>query len=247
MTDKNTVCRRFARAAATYTAEAGVQRRIAGELAGLIAGLNIPPAGRILEIGCGTGFLTEKLLEMLKPASMTVNDLCPQMLDRLSCGGVEKMAGDAETLPYPDNLNLIASASTVQWFAELQQWFDKCARALAPDGILAFSTFGPQNMHQTAHLTGSGLEYRTAEELCRMLADKFEVLHVSQQTVTLHFDSARQVLLHLRRTGVTATAKGGAWSPAHLADFERRYAEQFPSPQGIPLTYNPLYITARKK
>jgi malonyl-CoA O-methyltransferase len=37
---------------------------------------------RVLEIGCGTGFLSEALLARLPAASLTATDIAPAMLER---------------------------------------------------------------------------------------------------------------------------------------------------------------------
>ena len=66
---------RFARAIATYEAQATVQREAAERLAELM-GRHFHVLGpRILEVGCGTGLLTRRLLARFAPAELVANDL----------------------------------------------------------------------------------------------------------------------------------------------------------------------------
>ncbi|KAG1488230.1 hypothetical protein G6F52_013994 [Rhizopus delemar] len=58
---KPQVAARFGAAAHRYEAHAPIQRITAARLAGDIARLRLPPRPRILEIGCGTGLLTQAL------------------------------------------------------------------------------------------------------------------------------------------------------------------------------------------
>ncbi|HEX4095209.1 MAG TPA: methyltransferase domain-containing protein, partial [Caulobacteraceae bacterium] len=71
----------FDAAAETYDAAAPVQRAVAARLAEKIAALPLPPKPRILEIGCGTGFLTAALRERLPGGEWLITDISPRMLD----------------------------------------------------------------------------------------------------------------------------------------------------------------------
>ena len=77
---KPQVAARFGAAAHRYEDHAPVQRITAERLAGDIARLRLPPRPRILEIGCGTGLLTQALARRLGPADWTVTDISPAML-----------------------------------------------------------------------------------------------------------------------------------------------------------------------
>lgn len=247
MTDKTLVKQRFSRAAQTYDSSAAPQRKIASVMAGLLSQCDPATEGRILEIGCGTGFLTLELRQRLNPRFLAVNDLCSQMLMMLPDVGADlKIEGDAETIAYPDRLDLIASCSTVQWFDNLSGFFDKCALSLAPKGLLAVSSFGQSNLPEIARLTSRSLRYYSTEEISAMLEKRFEIMHMSQNCFTVTFPSPMQVLHHLKQTGVTGTARY-SWTRSALAEFDRRYRAEFAADGGVKLTYNPIYFIARKK
>ena len=69
----SSVRQRFCAASASYDAAAQAQRQIAERLWALAAA-RIAPGATILEIGAGTGLLTQHILSA-QPRSLTVNDL----------------------------------------------------------------------------------------------------------------------------------------------------------------------------
>ena len=77
---KAAIAAAFSAAAGSYDAAAGVQRRVAGELAQRIARLPLDQP-RVLEIGCGTGFLSRELLA-LDPRELLLTDIAPTMIGR---------------------------------------------------------------------------------------------------------------------------------------------------------------------
>ena len=68
---KDRINRAFGGAADRYAHTAKLQRVTAGILADRIGGFSLPAGPRILEIGCGTGFLTELLRKTLGDAHWT--------------------------------------------------------------------------------------------------------------------------------------------------------------------------------
>ena len=119
-TDKQLLKSRFSARLRDYDSLAVVQDAICGQLAEM-AGRNCTrPVDSALEIGSGTGFLTRRMLDLFPRALWTINDLVEQsagFLEPYATGhDVRYLWGDAETIALPDRLDLIASASAVQWF-----------------------------------------------------------------------------------------------------------------------------------
>lgn len=251
---KRQLTSRFARAARTYEREAEAQRRIAGRMARLIVERGAPrPGGNVLEVGCGTGFLTRLLVEALRPARLVINDLCPEMRDchadliERAAGRVAFLPGDAETVALPAGQQLVASCSALQWFAAPARFFRRVHALLDDGGLFAFSTFGRDNLREVRDVAGVGLSYPRTEELTRALRPSFDVLAADDgERIRLAFATPLDVLSHLKRTGVTGLS-GRAWTRGDLRAFCERYAERHAAPQGgVTLTYHPLYVVARK-
>lgn len=222
----------------------------------------------IVELGCGPGCLSRLLCQTFRPETLLLNDLCPEMGElvqdlcasvRAQAGGgqhetgggtcppaVSFQSGDAEALVFPADTDLIISCSTLQWFARPAEFFHRCYLALPPGGMLALSTFGPDNLRETKALTGGGLTYLPLGQLQAMLAQDFQLIHSEEERITLSFATPLDVLRHLKLTGATGTDRR-AWTRARLDRFCADYVRQFQdADRQVSLTYHPIYLIAKK-
>ena len=74
--------KRFAKARGTYDREARVQQQVAERMMRLVLQHTGGDAFRfrnVVEFGCGTGSYSSILLHTLKPETLLLNDLCPEM------------------------------------------------------------------------------------------------------------------------------------------------------------------------
>ncbi len=244
----SSVRQRFSAASASYDAQAQAQRQIAARLWALAAP-HIVPEATMLEIGAGTGLLTRHLLGA-QPKRLIVNDLytSPQVQD-LVAQQPEVLSicqGDAEIMAFSGVYDAIFSASTVQWFLNIEKFFNRCAQHLPKGRLLAFSSFLPGNLLEIAELTGIGLGYCTVEALQLYLEHEFELLVMEQGAIPLYFANPHDVLLHLRHTGVTGIKSVG-WNKRRYLEFVNSYASRYGSAQGVRLTYQPVYVLAASK
>ncbi|MDR2680920.1 MAG: malonyl-ACP O-methyltransferase BioC [Tannerella sp.] len=248
--NKKLITRCFAKAAESYEAEATVQRRVAVKMTSLLESFVSPEDCRvILEIGCGTGVFSRMLIDCLKPERMLLNDICPDMhaqLKDILNAHVLFESGDAETYPFKGTYDLAASCSAVQWFGDIDAFFSRICRLLTANGVLAFSTFGTDNMKEVASLTGKGLSYLSPQELTDKLSEQYDILHVSEETVPKKFKNPEEVLYHLKRTGVTGINQQ-KWTKTSLVRFCNDYKTHYGNGDGVILTYHPIYVVARKK
>ena len=247
--DKKLIAERFAKAATTYTQEACVQHQIAERMTALLSEHIAIPLQKVVEFGCGTGNLSRMIYSQFQPQELLLNDLCSKMGDRctdLFEKGVDFVEGDAEQIAFPNNRDLITSCSTLQWFESPNAFFKKCKAELSAEGYLAFSTFGKKNMEEIRHTTHQGLSYLSLDELCQSLADDYDILHADEQIIEQYFDEPKQVLRHLKATGVTGISNP-RWTPRILMQFCEQYGKLYTYKEGVRLTYHPIYIIAKKK
>ena len=248
--DKRLIAERFSKAAHTYGKEACIQYQIAQRMISLLDQVKgTKQLNKIFEFGCGTGNYSQMLYNQFKPSIMSINDLCEEMINRCKevlDTKVDYIVGDAETLELPTNNDLITSCSTIQWFDNPMTFFDRSTEQLSADGYLAFTTFGKNNMQEIRETTGEGLSYLTLEEICQSLSNQYEVIHADEQIIEQYFDDPKQVLRHLKETGVTGISNQ-RWTPRILIQFCEAYGKLFTTVQGVRLTYHPIYIIAKKK
>lgn len=248
MVDKSIVKRRFAGAFGSYDKSAVVQKAIAADLFSLIEKhIPQPVRGKVLEIGCGTGFLTRMISTMVPSDRLLLNDICPE--SRLCLDNIPHacfLEGDAESLEFPSDLGLIASSSVIQWFHDLDGFFAKCHSSLMSGGYLALSTFAPGNLEEVAEISGQSLDYLPSDRLEGLITDRFSILCLQEASYVLHFPTPVDVLKHLKQTGVNGTGNR-MWTKTNLNDFCMGYMERFGTDKGCTLTYRPLYIIGKKE
>lgn len=251
--DKSRVALRFAQAGQSYSEHAVVQKQICQHLMQLM--LNYLPAqqqARVLEIGCGSGNLSHLLMQNLHIDHLILNDLYAEVQQHFpQQAQIEWLIGDIEQLDLPQDLNLVTSSSALQWMTDLPAMFHRVAQALLPQGYFCFSIFGQENLKEIKALTGQGLHYPTLPELQQALEQAgFEVLQLSEQVSTLNFAHPKQVLKHLKATGVTATSVHYRWTKQSLQKFYQDY-QQFSQIDEFGqlhycLSYHPIYCIARR-
>ncbi len=177
---KARVGRAFDRADA-YARHAHVQAQVAEALAGTIAALPQPAAPRVLEIGCGTGFLSTRLADARPDGDFLLTDIAPAMLDRCRRQMRERPARylvmDGERPTLVPGFDLIASSLAMQWFETLPLALNRLAALLAPGGWLAFTTlvdgsFAEWRAAHAAHgLTPATPDYPSCATLAALAPD----------------------------------------------------------------------------
>lgn len=261
MHNKQGIRRNFARRAATYDAHAQVQRLMADELLHR-CGIQAARAQSILEIGCGTGYLTRELRRMNPGAVLVAVDLDVALVQtaRARLNGASSavwLVADGETLAR-GRFDLIISNSTFQWFSKPGETLKKYGERLTPGGTLAFAAMGPrtfQELGASLKIAAAGqgghfdipaadfLGQKTWEDLLRQAG--FGEVRTISELLVIDFPSVRDFLKSIQATGVNNPTPR-PFSPrlfqAMLAAYHGRYATN----ASIPATYDLIWALARK-
>ncbi len=149
---KERIAGAFSASAGAYDAVADVQWMVSDRLAQRIAAALAPAPARILEIGCGTGFLSARLKDLYPEAALTLTDISASMLERcrgrLGDGPVYRVLDGERPEGLEGGFDLIASSLAVQWFVDLGDGLARLARLLAPGGRLMFATLGAKTFRE---------------------------------------------------------------------------------------------------
>lgn len=218
---KERIAASFDAASAGYDREAPAQSRSALKLGELILGQPRRPQPRVLEIGCGTGLLTRRLLPRLG-GHWVISDIAPAMVEaaRHACGGISTAADlsfrvmDGE---YPDedlrDLDLIVSNFAAQWFTNLPAALKRLHGRLRSGGLLAVATLGHDSFsawreaHAAQNLVPVTPDYPQAKDLFAELPGPGRIV---EDCLGIPYPDGRAFATALKRIGAGTPAPGHA-------------------------------------
>ena len=245
----------FDRASAGYESAAGLQARVAAELLERLAVFAFEP-GVVLDLGAGTGRVTRELKRRYRRALVIALDLAPGMLREARrhqqwWRRFERLCADALRLPLADgSVDIVFSNLMLQWCQPLDTALAECRRVLKPDGFFAFSTFGPDTLHELRgawaradgynHVNHFVDVHEVGDALVR--AGLMEpVLDVDRLEVT--YPDALSLMRDLKAIGahnVTAGRPRALAGRARLQRMQDAY-EAFRRDDRLPATYEVIY------
>lgn len=248
---KSRVRRSFERAAPTYDSAAEVQRRICDRL---LASLPAVSAARVLDAGCGTGYAVAPLRARFPAADILALDLSSAMLARCP-PACTRLAGDLENLPLADaSLDLYWSSLAVQW-CELAAVLREAARCLRPGGQLAIATLAPGTFAELRHAF-SGIDghahtlaFHAADAVLAIAgAAGFSDAVIETRHEQAFYPDFIRLLKAVKAVGANQLGDGRRTSLLSRDAFARAEAacERLRQPAGLPLTYDVVFLLARK-
>jgi len=139
----------FSASADNYDALAEVQRLAAKKLAGKFDAASLTVSSKILEIGCGTGFLGSELIAKAPKAFFLLTDISLKMLRKChsnlassSPAELNFAVMDGEFPATKSKFDLVAASLAFQWFNDLGSALERIADCLTESGTLIFATLG---------------------------------------------------------------------------------------------------------
>ncbi len=234
--NKDLIKARFSKSLSTYDDNARIQKKMAEKLVSI---LNNSSYSNILEIGCGTGLLTELINEKFQFENYTAIDIveeCKNYIDKIN-SEINFINDDIENFVTNNTVqyDLIISNASLQWVENFEATIKTLQQKLTENGELIVSTFGRENFREIGLITGTALDYYSPQELEKM----FPQSEILPEIHIMAFNSPKDVLKHLQLTGVNAI-ENKSWTKKDLSKFENAYNNICPNRP--TLTYNPIYI-----
>jgi malonyl-CoA O-methyltransferase len=260
--DKARVRASFNRAADSYDAAAVLQKQVREEMLSRLDLVKLAPQA-ILDAGCGTGHGSFGLQKRFKSAQIISLDIAPGMLQqtRLQRPLWQKILGknnlvcaDIESLPIASNsMGLVWSNLALQWCNDLDSALTEVARALQPNGLFMFSTFGPDTLKELRAATSNGhthvsrfIDMHDIGDALTRAGFNAPVLDVEHYTLT--YDDAKSVMKDLKSIGAHNATNGrarGLQGKGFLQNLTQNY-EQFRTQGKLPATFEVIYGHAWK-
>ena len=126
----------------------------------------------VLEVGCGTGLIMEKLTKVSK--SVTGIDISPGMLEHAKKRGLNVSVADATNIPFEDNsFDLVCSFKVLAHIPLIRRAISEMVRVTRPGGMIAAEFYNTNSMRYATKMLRAG-----------MVADG-----VSERDVFIRFDT----------------------------------------------------------
>lgn len=260
--DKRAVRRSFERAASTYDASAVLQREVCQRMLSRFDYIKLAPR-TILDAGSGTGNALPGLKTRFPDARVIALDVAHSML-RHGAGrlpwwrrlpwrmtSAAAVCGDIENLPLAAGCaDLVCSNLAFQWLNELPRAFGEIRRVLAPDGLLMFTTFGPDTLKELRDAYGGADRHAHVNRFVDMHDIGDMLLHagftdpvIDMEMITLTYTDVRELMRDLKSIGahnVTAGRPAGLTPKSTIARVAQNY-EQLRRDGRLPATFEIVY------
>jgi malonyl-CoA O-methyltransferase len=159
--DKKQLRTAFERASASYDQAAVLQREISNRMLSRLEYIKYRP-DVILDAGSGTGYGSQQLARRYPKSQLIAMDIAWAMLSHarpntawwqrlvpLQQQRMDYVCADIEQLPIKnESVGMIWSNLALQWCNDLEHTFAEMHRILRTDGLLMFSTFGPDTLKE---------------------------------------------------------------------------------------------------
>lgn len=260
--DKAHVRASFNRAASTYDAAAVLQKSVREEMLSRLDLVKIKPAA-ILDAGCGTGHGSFALQKRFSSAQVISLDIALGMLQQTKAqrpflnkifNQQHLLCADIESLPLIDNsVGMVWSNLALQWCNDLDAAFSEFARVLQPEGLIMFSTFGPDTLKELRAATHNDNTHVSRFIDMHDIGDAlirngFSAPALDVEHYTLTYDNVKAVMTDLKSIGAhnaTAGRARGLQGKGFLQNLTQNY-EQFRSDTienggKLPATFEVIY------
>lgn len=252
----HSVAKSFSKAADSYDKAAFLQREVAHRLCQRLDFMRITP-NLILDLGCGTGAIHPELSQRYAHAKLIGLDVASGMLDYINQNekhnkATNLLCADVCQIPLQENsVDLVFSSLMIHWCTDQSKVFQEIARVLRPDGLLIFSSLGPDTLWELRHAFAEADEsahvhvFKDMHDYGDMMQKMLFIDPVTDmEKITVQYNDVSELMRDLKKIGAhnqhpdrrkTLTGK------QRFISAKKAYENYRNSQQKLPATYEVIY------
>lgn len=249
--NKKIIAKTFSASAKHYNQYASVQRKSAMHILKCLNNYMLEPSS-LLDLGSGTGFLSQGAKEFYPEANIFSLDIAWGMLEFSQSYHFQNfipICADADFLPFSSNsFDLILSNLMLQWSSDINATLEEMVRVLKPGGICLFSSLGKKSLYEL-RLAWEKIDAKPhVHSFPPWSFSKLQpVTEVCEYTE--YFDEFFELMQSLRQIGASNIHEDrsrGLLSRRKLNSLIESYENYRTSDGYLPLTYEVYYGSVRK-
>ena len=255
---KEQIANNFSKGVSNYLSHSQVQKDSADKLLKIAENSVISlPKGTILEIGCGTGFVTQGLIKQFPNHFFDIIDISEEMLNycanNLQISEAEKKLIqfrkiDGESIKSEQNkYSAIISSFTVQWFEDIVNSLKRLMNMLQPGGILLLSfpndhSFPEwKNMCQELNFPFTRNQLPNTEKLIQKLSIPPHKIHLWEEKMTMDYKNAADFFRSIKIIGAGCNLKQETLSISEMKQLINYWNEQC-YPHQVEVSYDVTFL-----
>lgn len=248
----------FSDAAHGYDSVSGIHREVGRRM---MEKLPFNGPGRVLDIGMGTGYLTEQVARVYPRARVIGLDFAKGMARYAASNrmNIHAVCADARALPFAENsMDLIISNLALQWVFDLDRVFGSCREILRDSGAMLITVFGKETLRELLvsfekTFNASSVQFPRlveGEELHAAAKKHFPDVTYKKEVMRIDFPTMTDVLLWVKRLGANGLGRHVFIGKEHMkraADYYRtNYSLGQDERAGVFVTMEIVWLELKK-
>lgn len=246
----------FNHAASTYATANMVPKEIGQRLLERLELMRLQPAV-VVDLGCATGYLGKQLAQRYRNAKILGVDIAINMVKQAKrqtrwLSRERFICADANYLPLADqSVDLVFSNLMFAWCRNINTLFNELRRILKPDGLLLFTTLGPDTLLELKHSWREVDHYQHVHSFLDMhdigdslVKAKFLDPVMDMEKIIFTYAQLQTLLNDLKMLGmhnIISDRNKGLTTPRQFAKFTQAYNHYRNSDNTLPATLEIIY------
>ena len=215
----------------------------------------------ILDVGMGTGWLTNRLSLFFPEAKVVGLDFADGMLEHAKKkeGSFAIVQANARSLPFPENtFDIIVSNLAYQWVEDLEQAFRSSYGTLKSGGKFYVTMFGQNTLKEMFVALERSLDAPGQALPMKRLADRSQIeqalkeagfpnVEISCESIKVHFEDLLALMKWLKKIGANISERNVFVGKDLLARANDYYKDHFKDSWGVYASFEIIWIKALKE